>query len=509
MSALSLAALSSVAGCRSTPPGAEVLAIDEDGDGRTDLWRAPDGSAEVRAPEPGSDPPRTVVLAIDAIPHDLFAELQREGRFRAFLPASRLVAPFPSLTNLGFTAIFRTPAPSGYEDLYFDPERDAVVGGAWERLTGEYKGIAPFHERFDWEEPRLWGAFVFYLPDRVREAELLRIEEILMDYARDGRDPPAENDAELLLYMGSTDALGHVGGREALRRHLLRVESVLGRFLAAGGGRDRVILLSDHGMSEESSRLFDLEAALGRAGFRLADAVRDTSDVVAPAYGLVGSIQLYTAPGQEEAVARAVVAQQGADFAVWRRREVPSAAEGLNGRGREGGPARLPARIGAVDAEGSADPLDRPSDDYPMLRERVRRALDEPTRHPADVLVSLEDGWHYGSALFDRLVRIRGTHGSARASSSVGFLASNVDQTPLWIPAWDAWPWLGLEGDDRGDSIGLKDAGCYQAPRGPCGPRAGSERGVGARREAGTAGRWAADATRPRGRARPVRGRPA
>lgn len=448
--AVVLAVLLCVPGCRSAAlPGEGVAAIDEDGDSRTDLWRAPDGSVAVLAPEPGSNPPRTVVLAIDAIPHDLFAELQREGRFRAFFPAARLVAPFPSLTNLGFTDILRTPPPSGYEDLYFDPERDAVAGGVWERLTGEYKGIAPFHERFDWEEPRLWGAFVFYLPDRVREAELLRIEEILMDYARDGTDPPGEDDAELVLYMGSTDALGHVGGREALRRHLLRVESVLDRFLAAGGGRDRVVLLSDHGMSEESSRLFELEAALGRGGFRLADTVRDPADVVAPAYGLVGSIQLYTAPGQEEAVARAVVAQEGADFAVWRSAEGPPAAEGVDGRGQDDGPAHPSVRIGAVDAAGSADPLDRPADEYPFLRERVRRALDGPTRHPADVLVSLEDGWHYGSALFDRMVRIRGTHGSARASSSVGFLASNVDRTSAWIPAWDAWPWLGLERGER------------------------------------------------------------
>jgi len=381
----------------------------------------------------------TVVLAIDAIPYELFADLQREGHFGGFFPASRLVAPFPSLTNLGFTDILRTPPPSGYEDLYFDPERDAVVGGAWERLTGEYKEIAPFHARFDWEEPRLWGAFVFYLPDRVREAELLRIEEILMDYARGATDPPGEKDGELVLYMGSTDAVGHVGGREALRRHLLRVDRVLDRFLAAGGGRHRVVLLSDHGMSEVPSRPFNLEDGLGKAGFRLTDAVRDSGEVVAPAYGLVGSLQIYVTPGQEEAVARAVVAQEGADFAVWRAAGRCPGAE----------PRELPQGICAVDAEGSPDPLDRPTEEYPMLRERVRRALDRPTRHPADVLVSLEDGWHYGSAFFDRLVEIRGTHGSARASSSVGFLASNVGPTPALIAAWDAWPWLGLDSDER------------------------------------------------------------
>ncbi|MCI0583895.1 MAG: alkaline phosphatase family protein, partial [Chloroflexi bacterium] len=237
--------------------------------------------------------------------------------------------------------------------------------------------------------------------------------------------PVGKGSGEIVLYMGSTDAVGHVGGREALRKHLLRVEAILDRFMPAGGGRDRVVLLSDHGMSETPSRLFDIEAALGRAGFRLAAAVEGPGDVVAPAYGLVGSIQLYTSPGQEEAVARAIVAQEGADFAVWR--------------------ATPAGTVRAVDAAGTRDPVDRPAGAYPMLRERVRRAFDRPTLNPADVLVSLEDGWHYGSALFDRLVEIRGTHGSARASSSVGFLASNVDRVPQWIAAEDAWPWLGLD----------------------------------------------------------------
>ena len=96
------------------------------------------------------------------------------------------------------------------------------------------------------------------------------------------------------------------------------------------------------------------------------------------------------------------------------------------------------------DPAGMADPHDRPAEEYPMLRARNSRALADHTRNPADVLVSLHDGWHHGSAVFDRLVRIVGTHGSARSTSSVGFRASNVDPTPAWIAADDAYRWLGL-----------------------------------------------------------------
>ena len=78
-------------GCRSTrPPGEGWITIDEDGDGRTDVWRAPDGSAEVRAPEPGSDPSRTVVLAIDAIPLLFPPRLRRITRRGTSLLAAAL-----------------------------------------------------------------------------------------------------------------------------------------------------------------------------------------------------------------------------------------------------------------------------------------------------------------------------------------------------------------------------------------------------------------------------------
>ena len=96
---LAAAVLALIVACRSAPSDdTRIAGIDEDGDGRVDVWRTtgPDGRIDVRAPAPGSDPSRTVVLAIDAIPHALFADLQREGHFRGFFPASRLVAPFPS-----------------------------------------------------------------------------------------------------------------------------------------------------------------------------------------------------------------------------------------------------------------------------------------------------------------------------------------------------------------------------------------------------------------------------
>jgi hypothetical protein len=63
---------------------------------------------------------------------------------------------------------------------------------------------------------------------------------------------------------------------------------------------------------------------------------------------------------------------------------------------------------------------------------------------PASVIVSLADGWHYGSGLFDFLASMKGTHGSATFDATVGFVASNVDRLPAMLRAAEVYPYLGL-----------------------------------------------------------------
>lgn len=402
--------------CRTAGGGEGVRQIDLDGDGRADRFETVERDGRIArvvpAPPPGTEPERSLVLAVDGIPYEVFAELQRDGLFRAFFPPARMVAPFPSVTDVSFTRIFRTGRAAGYEDRFFDRRANRIRGGVRERASGEYKGFAPFHDAFDWEPPRFWGGFVFLVPERIAVAEANRVERLLRE-----RDEP-----RMVLYMGSTDGLGHELGWTALKEQMRRLDRILSDWMAAGGARRRVVLLSDHGMSDGPTLRFDLEEALGRAGFRLSDRIESERDVVAPAFGLIGSIQLHTACGMEAEVARAVVAEEGADFAVWRET----------------------GNVAAVDGVGSADPLDRPAEQYPDLRRRVRQALFEPAvRNPANVIVSLGDGWHYGLELFEPFVTMEGTHGSARRTSTLGFLASNVDPLPASVSADEVHRWLG------------------------------------------------------------------
>ncbi len=236
-----------------------MVGIDLDGGGRVDriaTFEPGRVTRVVRAPAPGSRPARTVVMAIDAVPYAVFARLQREGLFREFFPAARMLAPFPSLTNVGYATILKTAPVLGYEDKYYDPVRNRVAGGIGDRLGNRYKKVAPFHEVFDWEPPHLWGVTVYYFPMTVSRAELRRIEQILH----------SSEDEELVLYFGGTDALGHVRGWKGLEECLRLVDQVVKGFLAAGGAERRVVLFSDHGTTAVPSRRTDLAKALRTGG---------------------------------------------------------------------------------------------------------------------------------------------------------------------------------------------------------------------------------------------------
>jgi hypothetical protein len=98
----------------------------------------------------------------------------------------------------------------------------------------------------------------------------------------------------------------------------------------------------------------------------------------------------------------------------------------------------------------------------------VEEGLRSYVVHPANVIVSLADGWHYGSSLFDALANMKGTHGSATSDASVGFVASNVDPLPWTLRADEVYPYLGFARPPEEHSFTDPcDAATGASPRGP------------------------------------------
>ena len=82
-----------------------------------------------RSNEPSPDGvPQRLILALDGIPFDVFADAQKQGLFTGFHPAARMVSTFPSLTDVSFAAIGGGQIPTGYQRMHFDPVKNKTVG---------------------------------------------------------------------------------------------------------------------------------------------------------------------------------------------------------------------------------------------------------------------------------------------------------------------------------------------------------------------------------------------
>ena len=64
--------------------------------------------------------PRRLLLCLDGVPHKLILEAKGRGLFDGFGAPTKLLSPFPTMTNVALSAMLGASPPAGYESLYFD-----------------------------------------------------------------------------------------------------------------------------------------------------------------------------------------------------------------------------------------------------------------------------------------------------------------------------------------------------------------------------------------------------
>ena len=101
------------------------------------------------------------MLVLDGVPYRTVTALRAEGRFRAFRDPARMISTFPSLTNPAMIEILRAEDSPGYEDHYFDRERNRMVGGIQDRMRGDKFVRGTFRESFDYHGPAFVGSFAY------------------------------------------------------------------------------------------------------------------------------------------------------------------------------------------------------------------------------------------------------------------------------------------------------------------------------------------------------------
>jgi hypothetical protein len=372
---------------------------------------------------------------------------KERGLFARFGPPTRLLSPFPTMTNVALSAMFGASPPAGYESLYFDRRAGELRGGIRKYLGRRTPDKIPssYMDDLDYQEPLPFEFLIYVAPDRVWRADMQRFRE---------RFRAAPQNRDYFAFLKATDGLLHAQGPSRLNVALESLDKILTEIQNYCGNETEIVMFSDHGMNLEENRRVDLTTRLRRHGYqvvpRLAGNKRRALSI--PAFGLCSYAAVYS--GDEEMVpkvATAIVEIPGVDFVVYRDAE-QVVVEGQRGT------ARIERRENSYRCTNkNGDPLELEPlnlhgfiDDtiwfeqtnahrYPDVVVNLYKSLFTPrVKHTADILISLQDRYYYGWSPFGRFVRLAATHGNALQSSSNAFLMSTHRNLPECVRADDA-----------------------------------------------------------------------
>ncbi len=404
--------------------------------------------------------PRRLLLCLDGVPHELIRQARQRGLFDQFHEPSRLLSPFPTMTNVALSTMLNASAPAGYESLYFDCDARELRGG-----IGKYVGRrtpdkipSSYMDALDYQEPLHFEFLIYVAPEKIWQTDFSRFRQCLRAHA------PAQ---DFFAFLKSTDGLLHIRGAEELNVALERLNELLRGVMKEYGQDTEIVLFSDHGMNLIENRRVSLRTHLRSCGYEFSHNLRgaSASRIAVPAFGLCGYAAIYSLNDEvAEKVADNLTELEGVDFSICRKEDsvVVKSAQGearilRKVRDEEtfyryqriaGDPLKLQPTVKRMkewfDAEDYAPEdvwYEQTGDhSYPDVLANLYGALfDSRVRHTANLLVSFKDGYYYGAKAFSYLApRLRATHGNALSPSSNAFLMSTHRTFPATVRAKEA-----------------------------------------------------------------------
>lgn len=405
-------------------------------------------------------PPRTLLIALDAVPFRVVAEvtdraLGDQALFAGFKGPVPLISTFPSSTSVALVGLLqplgleRSP---GYEARFFDWQQSRIRGGG---PLSYYAISFPWRDFFDWSRRSPLGSAIEAI--RPVRSGIRRLRRAVDEFAASEREVA-------LIYIAATDTAVHVVGPDSVKALLRELDLAL-----AEAGRTRsdrpfeTVIFSDHGVAggEPLENAWGaVKKALQRTGFRLSKRLEGPRDVVITPFGLVSNFEAYTHPELEAEVARTLAAVEGVELCAfatpdgWQIKSRDGAAtvesrvspEGLLWRYRVEGSDPLDYRQTLRELSEQAPELAGWVRDeelfaatqgayFPDALHRIAHAFDLVI-NPASVICSLDSAHMFGAARTDLLARVgkgalRWTHGALNREATLGFLMSDA---AAWQP---------------------------------------------------------------------------
>jgi len=435
-----------------------MSAYDTDGDGRADYFTFSNeaGRTDRVAYDPtgsGTNPQivqldalpfaqcRHLVIVLDGVGYNVVKDLYDAGHLRLFHPPSRVIAPYPTLTDPCLEDLLGYVPVKGFEAAYYDHRAGRIAGGAGAYLRGEN---TPYNRLLHYRANMILDAIAYVLPWQVFGKEINDSKRLF----------DRRKTQEVLAYYVSSAGVGTSRGAEGHRRCLQKVEQLVNQVVWETRGLTKVTLLADHGHSYTPAKRIPLETHLKRRGWRLTERLRRPRDVAYVRFGL----ETYAALSTERPadLARDVVDCRGVELVSHAVKDgvlvrAPGDASAVitrkNGRfryeSRAGDPLKLRGILAKLPADGEgtydADDLLKATARhvYPAPLQRLWRAHFALVEDPADVIVSLADESYSGSRGFARFAKVASTHGGLNHRNSTSFIMSTAGPLPDVMRARD------------------------------------------------------------------------
>ncbi|MBS3821462.1 MAG: hypothetical protein GVY16_04555 [Planctomycetes bacterium] len=424
---------------------------DSNGDGRADfrILPGPDGRADtlvygegdaeevIRLADIPAEEKRHLVLILDGVGYDLFREFHQAGHLRYLYPPSKVVAPYPTLTDLCLNDALATGRSGGFEAEYYDAEANKLLGGSWAYLRG---ANMPYNARLDYRADLITDALSYLFPWHEFKVELWSLDQRY--------NPAAPAEREYLAYFVSLAGLGTRNGAEGHQRALTMLDRYVAEVLWRSRGRVAVTVMSDHGHSYTGAQRVPLEAHLEAKGWRIRKRLDDARDVVYVRFGLETYASFATK--RPAALAGDLISAEGVEIASYNEgdhvvvlapRDQTALVRRVGGRYDyevvSGDPLELLPALSSLTADEdgtyNADELLAATVDreYPAPLQRLWRAhRGDLAAHTPDVIVSLDNAWYSGAKGFAGAVEVQSTHGGLNRANSVTFIASSLGELP-------------------------------------------------------------------------------
>ena len=381
------------------------------------------------------------MLILDGFGYELVKEYYQAGHLRMFYPPARVVAPYPTMTDVCIQDIIGGMPCRAFEARHFDRKANRFVGGSRDYLAGKNE---PYNRLLHYRAGMLWDAIGYIDPWAVFGKE---INDAKRCFDR-------RQSKEFLAYFVSSAGVSTRSGASGQKRCLQLIERLVNQVIWETRGLTKVTLLSDHGHSYTSARRVNFEESLREKGWRLTGRLRDPKDVAYVQFGLVTFASFATL--SPAALAGDLADCQGVELASYVDKDAVVVLDANGGRAVirrkqrgfsyepvAGDPLKLKDILSglAADSDGAYDTdamlTATVTHEYPTPLKRLWRAHFALVENTPDVIVSLKNEFFAGLASFAGSVTIASTHGGLNYANSVTLIMSTAGPLPAYMRSED------------------------------------------------------------------------